>query len=146
MTFLPSWEMAIAMTGLEWPVKALWIAIVVVCHSLMVLSEDPETICLLSGVIATVYTQSEWPIKVFWRLDVVVSHSLTVLSKDPDTLMVFEERLIMARGYNARNNLGKNDWYIITQAVWRYPRSRHRPLDQQPEKPTITLTRLSIPT
>jgi hypothetical protein len=42
----------------------------------MVLSFDPDAICLLSGEKATALTESEWPVSVFWRSPVVMTSCL----------------------------------------------------------------------
>ena len=57
-----------------------------VSHSLMVLSEDPETMREPSGLNATLKTQSECPSSVAMLSPDCVSHSLMVLSEDPETM------------------------------------------------------------
>ena len=55
-----------------------------VFHSLMVLSLEPDTICLLSAEKATESTSLVWSSNLRVVLPVERSHSLRVLSQEPD--------------------------------------------------------------
>lgn len=64
-------------------------------HTLTVLSSDPETILLPSGVIATEMIAEVWPSRVFSRLPEARSHSLIVLSHDPETIFVLSGVILL---------------------------------------------------
>ena len=57
-------------------------------QTFIVLLDDPETIFVLSGVIATELTEEEWPCRVFKRFPDARSQTFIVLSKDPETIFV----------------------------------------------------------
>jgi hypothetical protein len=56
-----------------------------------VLSLEPDTILVLSEVMATDLTETDCPTKVIGTLPVFRSKTLIVLSKDPDTILVLSE-------------------------------------------------------
>merc|ERR1712063_43625 len=66
----------------SWMVYLHWAR---VFHSLMVLSREPETICLLSAEKATDMTSLVWSSNLLVVLPVHRSHSLRVLSQDPES-------------------------------------------------------------
>ena len=60
-------------------------------HILMVSSLLPETIYLLSGLMATAYTKSLWPVNVFISYPVSKFHILMFLSQLPETMNLLSE-------------------------------------------------------
>ena len=57
-------------------------------HILIVLSYDPDTIFLLSGLIATDSTESLCPFSVLIKIPDPRSHMRVVLSDDHDTIFL----------------------------------------------------------
>ncbi|KAE8334732.1 hypothetical protein BDV24DRAFT_145304 [Aspergillus arachidicola] len=60
---------------------------VLVSHSLIVSSQEPEAIVCPSGEKATDRTGLEWPLNVCSSMPVLVSHSLIVLSSEPEAIV-----------------------------------------------------------